>query len=166
VTPSNVYPAADGGQVLIGANRDAVFGRLAAAMGRPDLAADQRYATHEARGERQAEVDRIVAAWTGTLGTEPLLEVLADAGVPASRIHQIRDMFDDPQFRAREAILHLTHGQLGSFPVPAVVPRLSGTPGAVRRLGPELGEHNEEIYRGVLDIDSGQLRDLRERGIV
>jgi formyl-CoA transferase len=166
VTPSNVYPTADHDEVLIGANRDTVFSRLAAAMGRPDLAADSRYATHAARGERQPEVDQLVAAWTATLGTDQLLAVLAEAGVPASRIYQTRDMFDDPHFQARQAILRLTHAKLGSFPVQAVVPRLSDTPGSVRRLGPELGEHNEEIYRGLLGIEAAELSDLRKRGIV
>lgn len=166
VTPSNVYPTADDGEVLIAANRDTVFSRLAAAMGHPDLAADPRYATHAARGGRQAEVDALVSDWTATLRTDELLAELAAAGVPASRIYQTRDMFDDPQFRARQAILHLTHDRLGPFPVPAVVPRLSDTPGEVRSLGPELGEHNEEIYCGLLGIEAGRLADLRARGIV
>jgi formyl-CoA transferase len=166
VSPSNVYPAADGSGVLIGANRDTVFSRLGTAMGRPDLAVDPRYATHEARGERQAEVDQLISDWTSTLDTDRLLEVLAEAGVPASRIYQTRDMFDDPQFRARQAILHLTHDKLGSFPVQAVVPRLSDTPGTVRTLGPELGQHNQEIYGGLLGIDPARLAELRSKGIM
>ena len=166
VSPSNVYPAADGDGVLIGANRDTVFSRLVTAMGRPDLAVDPRYATHEARGARQAEVDQLISAWTSTLDTDRLLEVLAGAGVPASRIYQTRDMFDDPQFRARQAILHLTHGKLGSFPVQAVVPRLSDTPGTVRTLGPELGQHNQEIYGSLLGIGPGRLAELRSKGVV
>jgi formyl-CoA transferase len=166
VSPSNVYPAADGSGVLIGANRDTVFARLAAAMGRPDLAADPRYATHTARGERQAEVDQLISDWTSTLDTEPLLDLLAEAGVPASRIYQSKDMFDDPHFRAREAIVRLTHDRLGPFPVQAVVPRLSDTPGSVRSLGPELGQHNEEIYGGLLGLTPARLAALRTEGIV
>jgi formyl-CoA transferase len=166
VSPSNVYPAADGGDVLIGANRDTVFSRLVTAMGRPDLAIDPRYATHETRGERQAEVDQLISDWTSTLDTDRLLEVLAEAGVPASRIYQTRDMFDDPQFRARQAILHLTHDKLGSFPVQAVVPRLSDTPGTVRTLGPELGQHNQEIYGSLLGLDPDRLAELRSKGII
>ena len=166
VSPSNVYPAADGSDVLIGANRDTVFSRLVTAMGRPDLAIDPRYATHEARGLRQAEVDQLISDWTSTLDTGRLLEVLAEAGVPASRIYQTRDMFDDPQFRARQAILHLAHDKLGSFPVQAVVPRLSDTPGAVRTLGPELGQHNQEIYGSLLGIDPARLAELRSKGTI
>ncbi len=166
VSPSNVYPAADGSGVLIGANRDTVFARLAIAMDRPDLAADPRYATHAARGERQAEVDQLISDWTSTLDTEPLLALLAEAGVPASRIYQSKDMFDDPHFRAREAIVRLTHDKLGPFPVQAVVPRLSGTPGSVRSLGPELGQHNEEIYGGLLGLTPARLAALRTQGVV
>lgn len=166
VTPSNVYPTADCEGVLIGANRDTVFSRLTAAMGRPDIGADPRYATHAARGERQPEVDQLVSEWTATLPTERLLEVLAEAGVPASRIYQTKDMFADPQFRAREAILYLTHEVLGPFPVQAVVPRLSETPGAVRSLGPALGQHSREIYRSLLGISEERLEALREKGIV
>ena len=166
VSPSNVYPAADGGGVLIGANRDTVFARLAVAMERPDLAADPRYATHTARGERQAEVDQLISDWTSTLDTEPLLELLAGAGVLASRIYQSKDMFDDPHFRAREAIVRLTHDRLGPFPVQAVVPRLSDTPGSVRSLGPELGQHNEEIYGGLLGLTPARLTALRTQGVV
>jgi formyl-CoA transferase len=166
VSPSNVYPAADGNDVLIGANRDTVFSRLVVAMGRPELATDPRYATHQARGQRQAEVDQLISDWTSTLETDALLALLADAGVPASRIYQTRDMFDDPQFRAREAILHLTHGKLGTFPVQAVVPRLSDTPGGVYTLGPDLGQHNQEIYGQLLGVDTARLAELRSKGVV
>jgi formyl-CoA transferase len=166
VAPSNVYPAADGGEVLIGANRDTVFSRLVTAMGRPDLATDPRYATHTARGERQAETDQLISDWTATLDTDRLLELLAEAGVPASRIYQSKDMFDDPHFRAREAIVRLTHDRLGSFPVQGVVPRLSQTPGSVRTLGPELGQHNEEIYAGLLGLAPARLDTLRASGVI
>ncbi len=166
VSPSNVYPAADANDVLIGANRDTVFSRLVVAMGRPELATDPRYATHQARGQRQAEVDQLISDWTSTLETDALLALLADAGVPASRIYQTRDMFDDPHFRAREAILHLTHGKLGTFPVQAVMPRLSDTPGGVYTLGPDLGQHNQEIYGQLLGVDTARLAELRSKGVV
>lgn len=75
-------------------------------------------------------------------------------------------MFTDPQFRAREAILYLTREVLGPFPVQAVVPRLSQTPGAVRSLGPALRQHTREIYRSLLGISEERLEALREKGIV
>jgi formyl-CoA transferase len=164
--PSNVYPTRDGQEILIAANRDTVFARLAEVMGRPELAADPRYATNEARGERQAELDSLVGGWAATLDAEELLGRLADAGVPAGRIYQTKDMLTDPHFAARQAIVRLAHPELGDFPVQNVAPRLSETPGSVRSLGPELGAHNDEIYCGLLGVDTAELDRLRAEGIV
>jgi formyl-CoA transferase len=164
--PSNVYPTRDGDQVLVAANRDTVFARLAAVMGRPELADDERYATNDARSARQAELDGIVAGWTATRDAGPLLEALADAGVPAGRIYQAKDMLGDPHFAAREAFVRLAHPVLGDFPLQAVAPKLSETPGSVRSLGPGLGAHNDEIYRGLLGLGDEQLAALRAERIV
>ena len=164
--PSNVYPTRDGDEVLVAANRDTVFARLAAAMGRPELAGDERYATNDARGAHQAELDALVAAWTATQDADALLDALAGAGVPAGRIYQTKDMLADPHFAAREAVVRLFHPQLGDFPLQNVAPKLSDTPGAVRTLGPELGAHNDEVYRGLLGLGDDELDRLRAGGIV
>jgi len=164
--PSNVYPTADGEQILIAANRDTVFARLAQVMGAPELAHDERYATNEARADRQVELDAIVADWTSRFEASVVLAMLAEAGVPAGRIYQARDMFEDPHFAARQVIVRLVHPELGEFPVQNVVPKLSATPGSVRSLGPKLGEHNEEIYLGLLGMDASRLEALRAEGIV
>ncbi len=164
--PSNVYPTRDGEEVLVAANRDTVFSRLASAMGRPELAADERYATNDARSARQSELDAVVAAWTVTLDAEALLEALAEAGVPAGRIYQTKDMLADPHFAAREAFVRLVHPVLGDFPLQNVAPKLSETPGSVRSLGPDLGEHNDEVYCGLLGLDDERLAALRAEGIV
>lgn len=164
--PSNVYPTRDGDQILIAANRDTVFARLAQAMGRPELAADDRYRTNDARSERQSELDDIVAEWTATVDADPLLDLLSESGVPAGRIYQTKDMLSDAHFAARQAIVRLVHPELGDFPVQNVAPRLSDTPGSVRSLGPELGQHNDEIYRGLLGLDASELERLQAAGIV
>ncbi len=164
--PSNVYPTADGDQILVAANRDTVFARLAVLMGRPELTEDPRYATNDARSARQEELDGIVASFTATRPAAELLEALADAGVPAGMIYQARDMLGDPHFAAREAVVRLAHPILGEFPLQNVAPRLSGTPGAVRTLGPELGVDNDEIYRGLLGLADEDLDRLRAAGIV
>lgn len=166
VAPSNVYPTADGREVLIAGNRDTVFARLAGAIGRPELATDSRYATHDERGARQDELDALIGAWTAQRHIESVLEILHDAGVPAGRIYQSADMLGDPHFAAREAIARLTHPELGSFPMPAPTPRLSETPGRVRTLGPGLGEHNMEIYQGLLGLGEAELDDLRRLHII
>jgi len=166
VAPSNVYPTADDEMILIAANQDTVFRRLVDAMGRPELANDERYATHGARGERMDELDGLIADWTTTVKSDDLLEILREAGVPAGRIFRAKDMLADPHFQAREAIVRLAHPDLGEFALHNVAPRLSDTPGAVRHLGPELGEHNHEIYQIALGIDDERISKLRSAGAI
>jgi formyl-CoA transferase len=166
VAPSNVYPTGDGDLVLIAANQDTVFGRLAEAMGRPGLAADPRYATHSARGAAMEELDGVIATWTATRDADELLETLHAAGVPAGRIFRARDMFADPHFAAREAIVTVPHPELGDLPMQNAFPRLSETPGAVRSAGPALGEHNDAIYGGLIGLDETELARLRTSKII
>jgi formyl-CoA transferase len=164
--PSNAYSTADGQEVLIAANRDTVFARLAEVMGRPALAEDPRYKTNSARSEHQEELDRIVAAWAGGLQADELLERLHEGGVPAGRIYQAKDMLADPHYAAREAIVRLSHPVLGDFPMPAVFPRLSATPGKVRWTAPNLGEHNREVWGGLLGLQESELIRLEEAGVI
>ena len=166
VAPSNVYPTADGQMVIIAANQDTVFGRLADAMGRSDLAGDERYATHVARGAHQAELDELIAAWTAGLDAEELNEVLLQHGVPTGHIYRAPEMLRDPHFAAREAIVRLTHPEIGEVPMQNVVPKLSETPGRLRWPGPDLGAHNEEILAGLLGLDSDEVAELLADGIV
>ncbi|WP_036510483.1 CaiB/BaiF CoA transferase family protein [Nocardia aobensis] len=166
VAPSNVYPAAGDDLVLIAANQDTVFGRLVKVMGRPELATTERFATHSTRGENMAELDDIIGEWTRTLPTNDLLDRLHAAGVPAGPIYTARDMFADPHFAAREAIVRLAHPELGEIPMQNVFPKLSETPGSVRHTGPELGEHTAEVYERLLGIGPDELSRLAENGIV
>jgi formyl-CoA transferase len=166
VAPSNVYPTEDGEMVLIAANQDSVFRRLTEAMGRPELATDERYATHGARGSAMAELDVLIARWSATFQADELLDRLNTHGVPAGRIFKAKDMLTDPHFAAREAIVRLAHPELGEFAMHNVVPKLSDSPGRVRRVGPELGEHNEEIYRDLLGLGDDELASLRETGVI
>jgi formyl-CoA transferase len=166
VAPSNLYPTRDGEMVLIAANQDSVFRRLAAAMERPDLAEDERYATHSARGANMVELDDLIAVWTSTRDAEDLLALMHGGGVPSSRVFRAADMFADPHFAAREAIVRLAHPELGEIPMQNVAPKLSGTPGRVATLGPELGEHNDYVYRTLLGLDDDELSRLRTAGVV
>jgi formyl-CoA transferase len=166
VAPSNVYPTRDGQTILIAANQDSVFTRLAQAMGRPELATDERYATHSARGANMAELDELIASWTAAQDADPLLDLLHGAGVPAGRTYRARDMFADPHFAAREAIVRLPHPAFGEIAMHNVAPRLSDTPGSVRWVGPELGQHNDEIYQGLLGLTPDDVDGLRARGVV
>lgn len=166
VSPSNVYPTRSGEMILIAANQDTVFARLAATMGRPELSEDPRFAGHAARGVNMAELDGLISKWSSGLDTGELLETLHEGGVPAGRIYTARDMFADPHFAAREAIVRLVHPDFGELPMHNAFPKLSETPGSVRHPGPRLGEHNQEVYGGLLDLPQDEIAALKERGII
>lgn len=165
IAPSNVYPTRDG-IVMIGANQDTVFARLAEAMQSPALATDARYKDHTARGENQQELDGIIAAWTATLGTKDLLALLETHGVPSGLIYRTADMLDDPHFAARKAIVETSHPAFGTLRMQNVAPRLSATPSSIRTPAPELGQHTEEVLRELLAIDSPTLEGYRSRGVI
>jgi formyl-CoA transferase len=165
IAPSNVYPTRDG-LVMIGANQDTVFARLCEAMQAPELAGDSRYADHQARGAHQRELDELIANWTATLGTRELLALLEKHGVPSGLIYRAADMMTDPHYAARQAIVSTPHPQFGNLRMQNVAPRLSVTPGSVRTPAPELGQHNDEVYRGLLGLDPAQLDSLRASGVI
>lgn len=166
VAPSNVYPTSDGKYVLIAANQDTVFARLAKAMGRPELAEDERYATHSARGRYQAELDDLIGEWTRTMTAAELGPLLDEHGVPRGDIYRAPEMLEDAHFKARDAIVRVMHPQFGDLAMQNVAPKLSSTPGAVRTAGPELGEHNAAVFGDILGMDDATLADLAARGIV
>jgi formyl-CoA transferase/succinyl-CoA--D-citramalate CoA-transferase len=146
VAPSNAYPTADGRMVMIAANADPIFTRLVEAMDRPELARDERYATHVERGARMEEVDELVSTWTSTLSFDALDSILEAAAVPHGLIYRAPDMVTDPQFLARETIQRVHDPALGcDVAMPRVVPRLSRTPGRIRWAGADVGAHTDEV---------------------
>jgi formyl-CoA transferase/succinyl-CoA--D-citramalate CoA-transferase len=147
VAPSNSYPTRHGHDVVIAANADAVFSRLATAMGRTQLATDPRYATHRARGERQQELDAEVARWTATLDADALVALMREHEIPVGLTSRAPDLATDPHIAARDMIVRLAAGFEQAVPMAGVVPKLSRTPGSVRAVGPALGEHTEEVLR-------------------
>jgi formyl-CoA transferase len=166
IAPSNVYRCADG-DYLIAANQDTVFARLAGAIGAPELAADPRYATHEARGERQRELDDLIEAWTKTRTVAEVETVMIEAGVPAGKIYRAADMLGDPHFQARETIVELDHPRWGKLPMQNVFPRLSKTPGRVRRAASQtVGQDNAEVYGERLGLSAAELAALRAKGVI
>lgn len=165
VAPANAYPTADG-EHLISGNQDTVWRRLAEAMGRPELGTDERFATHNARGQHQSELDALIGEWTRTLTSAELEAVLNEHAVPNGKIYTAPDMLADAHFKAREAIVTLIHPMLGEIPMQNVVPKLSDTPGEVRWVGPALGEHTDEVLRELLDATADDLAELRADGII
>ncbi len=166
VAPANLYPTSDGDYVLISANADTVFGRLAKAMDHPEWAEDERFATHHARGENMEGLDAMISGWTKERTGREVLEIMAEAGVPAGKIFTVEDMLEDPQYEARGNVVRPEDPRIGPFPMQNVVPRLTETPGEVRWTGPALGQHNEEVYGEVLGLSKEDLDDLLNRGII
>jgi crotonobetainyl-CoA:carnitine CoA-transferase CaiB-like acyl-CoA transferase len=164
VVPSNVYPTADGGGVLIAANADSPFRRLFTLMGQPELA--ERCAPHAQRIARADELDELIATWTARHTTQEIVSLLDTHDVPVGRIYTAADMLADPHFAARESIVHVTEPQLGSFPMQNVFPRLSDAPGTIRWTGPTLGEHTDELLVKDLGRSPAEIDDLRKRGVV
>lgn len=166
IAPSNIYPTCDEDYILIAGNADNVFRRLAEALGHPEWSSDERYATHHARGEHMEELDRMISDWTRKRTGEEALSAMREAGVPAGKVYTIADMVEDPHYAARENIVHVEDPEIGPVPMQNVVPRLTDTPGEVRWTGPALGQHNEEIYGGILGLSGKEQENLRERGVI
>lgn len=166
VAPSNIYPTKEEDYVLIAGNADTVFTRLAKAVGHPEWAEEDRYATHHARGENMQELDEKISTWTRERSVEEVLETMAEAGVPSGKVFTAKDMVEDEHYAVRENVVTVEDPEIGAFPMQNVVPRLSDTPGEVRWTGPNLGQHNEEIYGDILGLDEKELTDLQERGTI
>ena len=166
IAPSNIYPTKEGEYVVIGANADTVFRRFAEAVGRPDWSEDERYATHGSRGENQAQLDNEICAWTRPRSVEEILALLTEAGVPAGKIFNAKDMMGDPHFAARGNIASPEDPEIGPIPMQNVVPRLTATPGSIEHPGPRLGEHNDEVYGELLGIDAARRDALRARAVI
>ena len=165
VAPSNVYKTSDG-MVLIAANQDTVFSRLAEAMGQPGLAQDPKYSTHGARGAHQVELDALVERWTQTLTTRQVLDLMDKFGVPAGLIYRAPDMLEDPHFQARDAIVSVPHPDFGELKMQNVAPKLSETPGSVRSPSPALGQHNDEVYRELLGLTEERYAELKSAKVI
>lgn len=167
IAPSNVYPCSDG-EYLIGANGDGVFRRLCEAMGRVELADDERYATHAARGARQKELDDLIGDWTRTLTVDQLEARMQEHGVPAGRIFGPADMLADPHFQARGAILEMPdHPRWPGLKMQAPFPKFSQTPASVRSIAPQaVGEDNAEILGGRLGMDAAEIARLSAAGTI
>ena len=165
IAPSNVYPTSDG-QVLIAANQDSVFRRLADVMGMPELVTDPRFVDHRARGRNMAAIDTIVAGWTERFASADLLDRLHAAGVPAGGVYEPKDMLDDPHFQARGSLATVQDERHGELTMQAVVPRLSETPGGVAWAGPALGADTDAVLTELLGLRGEQVEKLRADGVI
>jgi formyl-CoA transferase len=167
VAPSNIFRSRDGKWIVIAANQDNVFRRLCQAMGRRELADDPRFATHLARGSHQTEIEGIVADWAAEHDAREIDDVLNEAGVVCGPIYTVADIFEDPQFAAREMLIKHEDPDFGTYVGPGIVPKFSATPGEVRWSATwQEGSHNEEIYGGLLGLSQSEIGELVKGGVV
>lgn len=166
IAPSNVYRCKDG-EYMIGANKDSLWQRLAEVMGQPELGTDPRYATHIARGQNQLELDDRINAWTATLTVDEVDALMIAASIPAGRVYRAPDMLADPHFAARDAIIAVETERFGPLKMQGIFPKMSATPGSVRRAAPsQVGQHNAEVYGELLGLDAAALAQLQTAGAI
>lgn len=165
-TPNNLFVAGDGEFIHITAMGDAVFRRLTEVMGQPALASDPRFSSARARNANHEALDELIARWTAQHPLQQLEQALAQAGVPATRIFTIADIFGDPHYRARGSIVAAPDDDLGTVAMANVVPRLSETPGAVRHAGHRVGQDTRAVLRDLLQLDERQLDALETAGVI
>jgi formyl-CoA transferase len=167
VAPSNIFETSDRKRIVIAANADSVFRRLCAVLDRPELADDPRFATHLARGENQEEIEGIVAEWAAARTAAEIDRVLNEAGVICGPIYTIADIFEDPQFKARDMLLKHVDPEFGDYIGPGIVPKFSGTPCEVRWSATwDEGSHNRDVYGGLLGLSDADLKQLGEDGVL
>ncbi len=168
IAPSNIYQSANGSWVVIAANQDTVFRRLCTAMGRPELATDDRFVNHIARGRNQDELDKIIGAWAAERQPADIIETLSQAGVISGPINTVAEVVEDPQLQARGMIADHWDERIGrNVKGPGIVPVLSESPGSIRNAGPaQPGQHNVEVYGGLLGLSADERENLRTEGVL
>ena len=168
IAPSNIYRSADGSWVVIAANQDTVFRRLCEVMGRPELATDERFIDHRARGINQDEIDAIIGEWAATRQPGEIIETLNAAGVIAGPINTVAEVVRDPQFLARGMLVEHFDERIGRDVLgPGIVPVLSESPGGVRHAGSARpGQHNAEVYGELLGLGAREIDELSEQGVL
>ena len=165
IVPTNTYLCGDDKHVIIGGNGDKIFQRLMGAMGRLEMAEDSRFADNAGRVEHEAEIDTAILEWTGTLTADQVLEQLDEAEVPSGPIYSVADMFEDAHFHARELFEKVdVNGK--PLIIPAIVPKLSESPGKTIWAGPEVGSHNDEIFGQLLGMSPDEMAALKEKGVI
>lgn len=162
IVPTNTYLCADSKHVVIGANGDSIYVRLMQAMGRVDLATDPRYADNAGRVEHETTIDAAISDWTASLTSDEVIAALEAAEVPVGPIYAVDDMLADPHYQARGLFEEVaTPG--GALKIPAILPKLSDTPGATDWPGGEVGTHTDEVLQA-LGLDDADRERLRKDG--
>ena len=164
--PGNVYRTKDDRWVSLPASSQSLFQRLCAALGKPELCEDPRFATNPERVKHRAAIDAIVADEVASRTLDELSALLNAHEVGYAPIFSIADIFADPHYAAREAIISIDDADLGPVKMQAVVPRFTNSPGRVTRTGPSPGQHNDEVFGDWLGLDATARDALRAKGVI
>lgn len=164
IVPTNTYLCADGKHVVIGANGDSVFSRLMKAMGKGELAQDPRYSSNAGRVEHQDYIDGCIAVWTKARSASEVIVALEAADVPVGPLYNVEDMVGDPHYQARELFEKVQVDGV-DLDLPAIVPKLSKTPGGTEWPGGDVGTHTDAVLKAAGYSDE-ELIDLRQRGVI
>ncbi len=164
--PTNAYRSADGVWMLVAANSDPLFRKLAATMGRPELADDPDYGGNQKRCANSAALDRLIGAWTATLTAEALEAALREADIPHTRAYTVADIAADEQFRARGMVQEVEDPMLGTMLHPGVVPVMDGVDPRPRSTGPAVGADTEAVLGELLGYDAARVAALRGEGVL
>jgi crotonobetainyl-CoA:carnitine CoA-transferase CaiB-like acyl-CoA transferase len=166
IAPAETFVTKDGKWLVLHAATDNVWKRLLKVMGREDLDQNPKFSSQRIRAENQNELHAIIAEWIKEKALDGLLEVLEKAGVPATKINNIADIFQDPHFRARGNLIETLLSSGRKIMTMGIMPKLSESPGQIEFVSPPLGAHNEEVYKGLLDLPQEEYRALKEKGII
>lgn len=162
IVPTITARCSDGKDVVIGANGDAIFPRVMRVMGREDMAADERYKDNAGRVVHKEYIEKVMNDWCLERTAEQVLAGMGEAQCPAGPIYNAEDMMNDPHFKARGMFEEITTPTGLTFKIPAMVPKLSDTPGNTEFCGQEVGAHNSQILRDYLGYDDEQIKRMRE----
>ncbi len=166
IAPAETFQTKDGQWIVLIAGTDNIWRRLAKVMGREDLIDDPRFATIRKRVENMQELHQMVGEWMRSFTAEAVCKLFDEAGIPATKMYSIADIFQDPHYQARENLVDVETPQVGKVKMIGVIPKLSKTPGQIQWPGPALGQHNEEIYQGLLGLSAETLEEYKTRGII
>jgi succinyl-CoA:(S)-malate CoA-transferase subunit B len=164
--PHSHYPTKDGKWIAIACTSDKIFARLAQLMGEPSLAGEGKWGKVKDREGDRAAVDAWVTRFSQGHRLTELVDRCNAFEVPCAPVNSIAEIFADPQFRARQNIAFFKDPRVGEIAMPNVCPRLSDTPGSIEWLGPRLGEHNGEVYGGLLGLSELEMRALYDKGVI
>lgn len=164
--PSSVYMTSDKRYVSLAGSTNRIFQNNANAIGRPDLVEEERFANNPSRVENSAELDRIFGGWIALHTQAEVVEAFRAANGTIAPIYSIDQMFEDPHFKAREAITEITDDDFGAVKMQNLVPRFRNNPGEIRWAAKSMGAHNDEVYRRIAELDEDTLSELKAKGVI